>query len=211
MGASTSIATMAEGDESIRKKNPHRFIVDDSLTDDNSTVTFHPDVMEEMDFFRGGHVKIRGKRQKMTVAVSLPDEEVEPAKVRVNKVMRKNLKVHLGDVVIIHNCEDCKYGKRIHVLPFEVHCAVCHSRVCISLRKSLTTHRHLCPTVVDALFLAVQRSVDLTLSDDQDSIEGVTGNLFDTYLKPYFMEAYRPVRKGGSTHPAHTSASLALW
>ena len=43
--ASTSIATMAEGDESIRKKNPHRFIVDDSLTDDNSTVTFHPDVM----------------------------------------------------------------------------------------------------------------------------------------------------------------------
>merc|ERR1719235_1356294 len=84
----------------------------------------------------------------MTVAVSLPDDEVEPAKVRMNKVMRKNLKVHLGDVVIIHNCEDCKYGKRIHVLPFE------------------------------------------------DSIEGVTGNLFDTYLKPYFMEAYRPVRKG---------------
>ena len=35
-----------------------------------------------MDFFRGGHVKIRGKRQKMTVAVSLPDDEVEPAKVR---------------------------------------------------------------------------------------------------------------------------------
>jgi transitional endoplasmic reticulum ATPase len=134
--------------ETIRRKNPHRFIVDDALNDDNSTVTFHPDVMEEMDFFRGGHVKIRGKRQKMTVAVSLPDEECEAAKVRMNKVMRKNLKVHLGDVVIIHNCEDCKYGKRIHVLPFE------------------------------------------------DSIEGVTGNLFDTYLKPYFMEAYRPVRKG---------------
>jgi len=38
---------MAEpaGEETIRKKNPHRFIVDDSLTDDNSTVTFHPDVM----------------------------------------------------------------------------------------------------------------------------------------------------------------------
>ena len=29
-----------------------------------------------------------------------------------------------------------------------------------------------------------------------DSIEGVTGNLFDVYLKPYFLEAYRPVRKG---------------
>jgi transitional endoplasmic reticulum ATPase len=30
----------------------------------------------------------------------------------------------------------------------------------------------------------------------EDSIEGLTGNLFDTYLKPYFLEAYRPVRKG---------------
>jgi len=24
----------------------------------------------------------------------------------------------------------------------------------------------------------------------------VTGNLFDVYLKPYFLEAYRPVAKG---------------
>jgi len=29
-----------------------------------------------------------------------------------------------------------------------------------------------------------------------DTIEGVTGNLFEIYLKPYFLEAYRPVRKG---------------
>ena len=28
-----------------------------------------------------------------------------------------------------------------------------------------------------------------------DTVEGVTGNLFDVYLKPYFQEAYRPVRK----------------
>ena len=28
-----------------------------------------------------------------------------------------------------------------------------------------------------------------------DTIEGVTGNLFDIFLKPYFVEAYRPVRK----------------
>jgi transitional endoplasmic reticulum ATPase len=29
-----------------------------------------------------------------------------------------------------------------------------------------------------------------------DTIEGVTGNLFEVYLKPYFLEAYRPVKKG---------------
>ena len=29
-----------------------------------------------------------------------------------------------------------------------------------------------------------------------DTVEGITGSLFDVYLKPYFVEAYRPVRKG---------------
>ncbi|KAK4684061.1 transitional endoplasmic reticulum ATPase, partial [Tremellales sp. Uapishka_1] len=29
-----------------------------------------------------------------------------------------------------------------------------------------------------------------------DSIEGISGNLFDVYLRPYFLEAYRPLRKG---------------
>ena len=26
-----------------------------------------------------------------------------------------------------------------------------------------------------------------------DTVEGITGNLFEVYLKPYFLEAYRPV------------------
>jgi len=29
-----------------------------------------------------------------------------------------------------------------------------------------------------------------------DTIEGITGNLFETFLKPYFLESYRPLRKG---------------
>ncbi|VAH74677.1 unnamed protein product [Triticum turgidum subsp. durum] len=29
-----------------------------------------------------------------------------------------------------------------------------------------------------------------------DSVEGITGNLFDAYLKPYFVDAFRPVHKG---------------
>lgn len=29
-----------------------------------------------------------------------------------------------------------------------------------------------------------------------DSVEGLAGNLFEVYLKPYFLEAYRPLRKG---------------
>ena len=29
-----------------------------------------------------------------------------------------------------------------------------------------------------------------------DTMEGVTGNIFEVYLKPYFMDAYRPVKLG---------------
>merc|ERR1712158_88309 len=29
-----------------------------------------------------------------------------------------------------------------------------------------------------------------------DSVEGLTGNWFEVYLKPYFLEAYRPIHKG---------------
>uniref|UniRef100_A0A3Q1DD38 Transitional endoplasmic reticulum ATPase n=1 Tax=Amphiprion ocellaris TaxID=80972 RepID=A0A3Q1DD38_AMPOC len=29
-----------------------------------------------------------------------------------------------------------------------------------------------------------------------DTIEGLTGNLFEVFLKPYFLEAYRPIHKG---------------
>ena len=66
----------------------------------------------------------------------------------MNKVVRSNLRVRLGDVVSVYQCPDIKYGTRVHILPVD------------------------------------------------DAIEGVIENLFDAYLKPYFLEAYCPMRKG---------------
>ncbi|PAV84496.1 hypothetical protein WR25_25245 isoform B [Diploscapter pachys] len=65
----------------------------------------------------------------------------------MNRVVRHNLRVRLGDVVSVTTA-NISYGKRIHVLPID------------------------------------------------DTIEGLTGNLFEVFLKPYFVEAYRPVHKG---------------
>lgn len=42
-----------------------------------------------------------------------------------------------------------------------------------------------------------------------DTIEGITGNLFDTFLKPYFIEAYRPVRKVRARAHASNGSSEA--
>lgn len=47
---------------------------------------------------------------------------------------------------------------------------------------------HPCPDIKYASRISV-----LPISD---TVEGITGSLFDVYLKPYFVETYRPVRKG---------------
>ncbi|KAF9927212.1 AAA ATPase cdc48 [Linnemannia zychae] len=133
----------------LRKKSaPNKLIVDDATNDDNSVLALSTATMEKLQFFRGDMVLVKGKKRRDTVLIVLADDSVEDNKVRINKVVRQNLRVRLGDVVSLHTCTDIKYGKRIHVLPVD------------------------------------------------DTVEGVTGNLFEVYLKPYFLEAYRPVRKG---------------
>jgi len=132
------------------KKTPNRLIVDESpaSADDNSVIYLSEAKMEELQLFRGDTVLLRGKRRKDTICIVLPDPNTEDGKIRMNKVVRNNLRVRLGDIVSVNQCPEVKYGKRIHVLPID------------------------------------------------DTIEGLSGNLFETYLKPYFLEAYRPVRKG---------------
>ncbi|PQM36977.1 hypothetical protein Pyn_05237 [Prunus yedoensis var. nudiflora] len=131
-----------------RKKAVNRLVVDEAIHDDNSVVTLHPESMERLQLFRGDTILIKGKRRKDTVCIVVADDKCEEPKIRMNKVVRSNLRVRLGDVVSVYQCADVKYGKSVHVLPVD------------------------------------------------DSIQGVTGNLFDTYLRPYFFEAYRPMRKG---------------
>ena len=83
----------------------------------------------------------QGKKREDTICIALADESCEEPKIRMNKVVRSNLRVRLGDVISVHQCPDVKYGKRVHILPVD------------------------------------------------DTVEGVTGNLFDAYLKrklPFF-------------------------
>ncbi|KAK4057691.1 AAA ATPase cdc48 [Microbotryomycetes sp. JL221] len=130
------------------KKSPNRLVVDEASSDDNSVATLHPATMETLQLFRGDTIIVRGKKRKDTVLIVLSSEDVDEGKIQMNKVARNNLRVKLGDICTVHACHDIKYGKRIHVLPFD------------------------------------------------DSIEGLTGDIFNVFLKPYFLDAYRPVRKG---------------
>merc|ERR1712226_1808501 len=103
---------------------------------------------DELGLFRGDTVLLKGKKRKETVCIVLSDETVSNEKIRMNRVVRNNLRIRLGDIVAIQACPDVKYGKKIHVLPID------------------------------------------------DTIEGLTGNWFEVFLKPYFLEAYRPIHKG---------------
>lgn len=131
-----------------RKARPNRLLVEEAVQDDNSVVCLNQEKMDELQLFRGDTVILKGKKRKETVCIVLSDEALSGEKIRMNRCIRNNLRVRLGDVVSINPFPDVKYGKRIHVLPID------------------------------------------------DTIEGITGNIFDVFLKPYFLEAYRPLHKG---------------
>jgi len=151
-GAEKKEAIAKKGDDLAtailkKKERPNRLIVDEAANDDNSVVALSQAKMDELELFRGDSVLIKGKKRKETVCIVLSDDTVSTDRIRMNRVVRNNLRVRLGDVVSISSCSDIKYGKRIHVLPID------------------------------------------------DTIEGLTGNWFEVYLKPYFLEAYRPIHK----------------
>ncbi|CAM0955284.1 unnamed protein product [Alopecurus aequalis] len=81
-----------------RKKSPNRLVVDEAAAgnDDNSLVAMHPDAMDRLQLFRGDTVLLKGKKRKDTVCILLSDDTCEQTKIRMNKVVRKNLRVRLA-------------------------------------------------------------------------------------------------------------------
>ncbi|CAF1306718.1 unnamed protein product [Adineta steineri] len=125
-----------------RKERPNRLLVDDSTNDDNSVVALSQKKMDELLLFRGDTVMVKGKKRHETICIVLADDNCSNERIRMNHVVRNNLRVRPGDTVSVQACSDARYGKRITVLPID------------------------------------------------DTVEGMTGNLFEVYLKPYFLEAY---------------------
>ena len=56
--------------------------------------------------FRGDTVLLKGKKRKDSVCIVLADDTCDEGKIRMNKVVRKNLRVRLGDVVSVHQVRD---------------------------------------------------------------------------------------------------------
>lgn len=102
-----------------RKDRPNRLLVEEATNDDNSVVALSQAKMDELQLFRGDTVLLKGKRRKETVCIVLSDETCPDEKIRMNRVVRNNLRIRLADVVSIQSCPDVKYGTRVHILPID--------------------------------------------------------------------------------------------
>ncbi|GAB1223102.1 hypothetical protein ENUP19_0215G0009 [Entamoeba nuttalli] len=125
----------------------HRLIVEESKEDDMSIVYMNPQRMEELNFFEGDSILIKGKRRKSTVCIVMAEEGLTENMIRLHRMTRYNLRVKLGDVVGVETPQNVPYAIKIHVLPID------------------------------------------------DTVEGITGDLFETYIRPYFSDVFRPIKK----------------
>jgi transitional endoplasmic reticulum ATPase len=102
-----------------KKKAPNRLMVDDVTNDDNSTIAMSPAKLAELKIYKGDPVLLKGKKRHETICIALADAKLEDGKIRMNKVVRKNLRVRLGDVVNVKACPDVPNLTKIHILPID--------------------------------------------------------------------------------------------
>ena len=99
-------------------KNPNCLMVaQEAGKDDNSVVELAHSTMEELALLRGDTAMLKGKQGKETLCIVIAGDDCESGKIRMNKCIRNNLEVRLGDAVSVHRCLDVKYGKRVRILP----------------------------------------------------------------------------------------------
>ena len=65
--------------------------------------------MEALELFRGDTALVKGKKRKDTALIVLADDDLDDGSARLNRVVRHNLRVKLGDIITVHNFPDIKY------------------------------------------------------------------------------------------------------
>lgn len=100
-----------------QKKAPNKLMVEEANTDENSSIQLSQSKMNQLKIFKGDAIFIKGKKRKETLVVALVDNKLDEGKIRMNKTIRKNLRVRLGDVVQIRAAGDVPNLTKIHILP----------------------------------------------------------------------------------------------
>lgn len=173
----------------VKSAFKNRFLVDDFPGGDNSQVVMNPEAIEALELFQGDYVRLKGRFNRHTYAIVQSSPDCDPTRIRMNRVVRKNLGVNLSDVVVVRPCPDLPYSKRIKVLPF---------------RQDLEGLRIAGYTAPDpsaqgegegrAANGGAGRGAADNAVGGQD--EGPVYDLFDLCIVPYFKDKCRPVAPG---------------
>ena len=99
---------MAEQDNQVNQVKLNKLVVDESINDDNSVISLSSKRMEELELFKGDTVLLKGKKNRSTVCIILPDDTTDDNSIRLNKCIRNNLRVKLGDYIYISQFDDIK-------------------------------------------------------------------------------------------------------
>jgi hypothetical protein len=89
----------------------NQLIVDDVVKVDNSLVALPHQKMQELGLFPGDMVMLKGEKRETVCTVEFglcPTNRIQ-----MNRVVRNNLCVRLGDIFSIQGCRDVKHGERI--------------------------------------------------------------------------------------------------
>lgn len=74
--------------------------------------------MKVLKIYNGDPVILKGKRRHTTLCIAIRDNNLDSQKIAINKVVRNNLRVKLGDIITVKPALEVPNLKKIHVLPY---------------------------------------------------------------------------------------------
>jgi transitional endoplasmic reticulum ATPase len=160
----------------ISKNRP---IAQQSTSDDNSIISMHPKRMEDLGFFNGDTVLLKGRRGRETVCVVVPEEKMEEEHIGLSKNALDWLRLAVNtDRVKVAQFPDIKNAKRVHVLPFKYSMGSFEGDVFDMFLKPYFFENYR-PVHAGEVFPVHSKELDVTLSfkvmqiDDEETKYGV--------------------------------------
>lgn len=90
---------------------------DGIVTNNNSVISLSPRVPETLGLSKGDMVILESDKRRATVCVIKCDFLCSINHIRMNRVVRNNLRARSGDTISIQGCRDIQHGKYIQVVP----------------------------------------------------------------------------------------------
>jgi len=105
------------GEKAQTLRSRQRMVVAVGVSSDHSICEMHPTAMELMGIESGGHVVVRGRKQRKITCVAMPDDSLEHGEVRLSSSALVNTGLTTSDVAIVSSTL-IQVAGRVLLIPF---------------------------------------------------------------------------------------------